>query len=117
MPMPYTPDHLQAALDGLLRKGILQQPTTLADALASPYASRLLRMHAGALARGETPFSATPVTYRRPVVIRPEPPEEGELSAAHQLETNTTRSRLKSFITRPAGIDHKRAAAGDRDDA
>lgn len=98
MAAPLTPEQLQAGYDVLARSRAGQGFPTLADALANPLAAALVRMHAVVLLRGVVAYPAH-TTHRRPVVCAPVPPLLGD--------------RLHHPV---AARDHKRAAAGDRDD-
>ena len=86
----YTPEELQAALDSLHDNGFLRAWPTLKQALAAPFPSKLVSLHAHLARVGK---SAWPTRAPAP---RP-------------------RAKPNTQTPNSAGIDFKRHAAGDVD--
>lgn len=102
-PTQYPRHALLAAFNGLRDhgQGSLDRFATVDEAMASERAP-LVRMHASLLLRGIDPYRNQRV-HSRPVVRAPEPTPHPAHHLVHQLRHA------------PALLDHKRAAAGDRD--
>lgn len=73
-------------------------PATFAETMADPLRARLVRLFAHQIAQRPTPQAA------RPGNPFPQPKHEHHLPAPRR------------FTPAPGYVDHKRAAAGDRDD-
>jgi len=120
MPTEPTRAEMEVALQSLHRNGLLDSVPTLDDALASPMAAKLVRMHVRLAAAG-VPSLTQHMT--RPTVEAPEPPHPAEHVAAPEAKVRPSKPAAPSPQSRPLPaprqanlFDPKSAAAGDRGD-